>query len=191
MTLALFGIALLTSNHASAQTDLTGVSLGVYGGMTSWDLDDFPPFEFEKETGVTFGGSFGWGMSDFLGLFTRADYTSLSTTDNERYNVTHWDIGFRAIPDFFGQTVRPYFEFSGAFRFTTVEKFGIEITASGAGVGLGTGLYVFVSNTIALNAGFAGTLGNLEDVKIAGIRNDSIDLKAVSGRLLGGITVFL
>ena len=195
LLLSLF-IACLTLSYRLAygqyQEDVTrGPQIGLHAGMTSWDLDDITEADlsFETESGFHFGGSVGWGMSDWLGVFTRYDYTTISPEDIESYAVSHWDIGIRAIPYPLGLTVRPYFEAVGSFRFLEfTDPNGFQISASGPGFGFGAGLYVFVTTAFALNAGIAASFGNLEEITFAGIPLN--DVGATSGRLLFGITWF-
>ena len=176
---------------SAAQNDVTvGVQLGLHGGFTTWDLDDIEGTMFERENGPTFGGSFGWGMSDWLGLFTRVDLTSISPDDLDSYTVTHWDIGVRAIPMLLGPTIRPYAEAYGAFRFVELtEPNGFRITASGPGLGFGAGLYAFITGQFAVNAGFGGTFGNLEEVSFGGFSLDA-DVAASSLRFAAGVSWF-
>ena len=175
---------------AQAQPEIRGVQLGVHGGFTSWDLGDIEVADFEKETGPTFGASFGWGMSDFLGLFTRVDRTTISPEDLDSYGVTHWDIGVRAIPKLLGPTIRPFAEVSAAFRFLNLtESNGFKISVAGAGFGVGAGLYAFVTSQFAVSAGINGSFGNLEEVTFGGIALDT-NTKATSFRAILGVTWF-
>lgn len=189
----LVGLALTLAGFqvVAAQDDVTrGVQIGLYGGYTSWDLDDIEGTTFEKENGFTYGGSFGWGMSDWLGLFTRVDLTTISPEDLDSYKVTHWDIGVRAVPMLFGPTIRPYAETYGAFRFIELtEPNGFEISASGPGFGFGAGLYAFITGQFAVNAGLGGTFGNLEEVSFGGFPLD-VDVAATSLRFAAGVTWF-
>ena len=167
--------AMSINDLALAQSDnARGLQLGLHAGMTQWDLDDVQGNEFEKESGMHFGGSLGWGMSDWLGVFTRLDYTSISPENIDSYGVTHWDVGIRAMPQMFGFMVRPYAEAFGSFRFLKLtEPNGFEISASGPAIGVGAGLYVFVTPQIAVNGGVSAAFGNLEDVSFGGIPDRS------------------
>lgn len=191
VAIALFMALALFAGTAHAQDDLTrGVQIGAHGGLTSWDLDPVDINVFEKESGPHFGASLGWGMSDWLGLYTRFDITSISPDTIDSYKVDHWDIGIRAIPQVFGTTVRPYVEAGGTFRFFNFEDpRGAEVKASGAGLGFGGGLYVFVTQIVAVNAGASVAFGSMDTVTFNGF---DVDLKpsATSIRFLAGITVF-
>lgn len=175
---------------AQYEYDVTrGAQIGLHAGVTSWNPDEIQGLDFEAETGFLFGGSFGWGMSDWLGLFARIDWSRISPEEVDPYTVNHVDVGIRAVPMLFGDVVRPYAEVFGAFRFLSfVEPNGFEVDASGPGFGGGLGLYVFVMPSVALNAGFAATLGNLEEVTFGGVPIE--DVGATSGRLMFGLTWF-
>ncbi len=184
-------IMLVTSGSAFSQEDLTrGLQLGLHGGMTSWAVGDIAGNEFDTETGFNVGGSVGWGMSDWLGIFARGDRTSINPKDLESYHVLHFDIGIRAISQFIGPTIRPYFEVQGSVRdMSLIESNGFEISASGIGFGAGLGLFFFISQKLALNAGVTAAFGNFDEVTFAGITIPD-DVSATSGRLIAGVTLF-
>lgn len=173
------------------QEDVTrGPQIGLHAGLTSWDLDDIEDVTFEKEIGPTFGGSFGWGMSDWLGVYTRLDFTWINADDLDSYTVVHWDFGIRAITLLFGPAVRPYLEIDGTFRFLElIEPSGFEVSASGPGYGFGAGVYLFVGEQVAVNAGIGGSFGNLEDVSFGGFPLNT-DVNATSLRFSTGLTWF-
>lgn len=174
-----------------SQEDVTtGPQIGLHAGLTSWDLDDIEDVVFEKESGLTFGGNFGWGMSDWLGVHTRIDFTWINPDDLDSYTVVHWDFGIRTIAFLFGPFVRPYFELDGTFRFLElIEPNGFEISASGPGFGLWGGIYLFVAEQVALNAGFGGSIGSLEDISFGGFALNT-DAEATSLRFSAGLTWF-
>jgi len=184
-------LVLVTSESAVSQDDLTrGFQLGIHGGLTSWDIGDIEGNAFDSESGINFGGSVGWGMSDWLGIFARGDFTTISPEDLEGYTVGHLDIGIRGIPQLFGSTVRPYFEVLASVRdMSLIEPNGFEISASGVGFGGGLGLYFFVSGKFAVNAGFTAATGNFDTVSFAGFPVSN-DVSATSGRLIAGVTFF-
>ncbi len=184
-------VVLVTAVSAFSQDERTrGAQFGLHGGVTSWTLGDIEGNEFGTETGYTFGGDFGWGMSDWLGIFTRAGWTTISPEDLESYQVFHFDIGIRAISHFFGHTIRPYFEALASVRdVNLIESNGFEISASGVGFGGGLGLYVFISRKIALTAGLDASFGKFDELTFAGIAIPS-DVNATSARLIAGVTVF-
>lgn len=184
-------IMLVTAVSAVSQDGLTrGVQLGLHGGMTSWALGDIEGNEFDTETGFNVGGSFGWGMSDWLGIFVRGDRTTISPEDLDSYQVLHLDIGIRAISLFLGTTIRPYFEVLASVRdMSLIEPNGFEIRASGVGFGGGLGLYIFISQKLALNVGVTGAFGDFDEVTFAGITIPD-DVSGTSGRLIAGVTVF-
>ena len=184
-------LILSTTQFALAQEDNTiGVQIGVHGGLTSWDLGDIEGNVFDKETGPLFGGSFGWGMSDWLGLFARADWTTISPEEFESYKVLHADLGIRAIPQLLGPTIRPYFEVLASFRdLTLIETNDLEVAGTGAGFGGGLGLYFFVSEKFAMNAGFAAALGGLDQATFGGFPIEG-SVSATALRLIAGVTVF-
>jgi len=182
-------VIVLSIAGASRAQDVTrGVQLGLHGGFTTWDLGDIVGNEFEKESGPHFGGSFGWGMSDWLGIFTRLDRTTISPEGLVGYSVQHWDIGIQTISLIFGQTVRPYAEVSGAIRSVKLDISEFEVKGSGVGLGLGAGVYVFVVEKIAVTAGGTYSFGNLDEVSFGGVSVETV--LATSVRLFAGITWF-
>lgn len=184
-------VSLVASETAFSQDDLTrGFQLGVHAGLTSWSIGDIEGNTFDTERGFNFGGSLGWGMSDWLGVFTRGDFTTIRPEGLESYKVGHLDIGIRAIPQFFGSTVRPYFEALASVRdMSLIESNGFKISASGVGFGGGLGLYFFVTRMFAVNLGFTAAAGNFDEVSFAGIPIPN-DVSATSGRLIAGVTFY-
>jgi hypothetical protein len=86
--------------------------------------------------------------------------------------------------------LRPYVEASGAFRFFEfVEPSGVTIKGSGAGIGLAAGLFFFVSEAFAVNAGISGATGGMDSLSFDGF---DVDIRpgATSFRVIAGITWF-
>ncbi|MFQ5572235.1 MAG: outer membrane beta-barrel protein, partial [Rhodothermales bacterium] len=147
-------------------------------------------FENNTQTGGGLGVQIGYGVSRLVTIYLGIDGAVIDTDEIENaYTLAHVDAGVHL--NFGGprSATIPYLNLAFTFRQATVEVGPVEVDFTGGGVTGGGGLKFFLSRTVALDLGAAATIGTFSEVE-AGTLREEIDVGAVSGRLMLGVSLF-
>ncbi|MFO7847182.1 MAG: outer membrane beta-barrel protein [Balneolaceae bacterium] len=147
----------------------------------AWTIDDLG---IDAESGAGFGLKLGYNFNTNFGLFASLDGASIDAGDGENYGLGHFDLGvqgtFRSTSDRF----RPFVRASLIGMSAQDDVNDVEI--NGAGLGLGAGALIFLSETLALDINYTQGWVNLSEVKI-GSQSFEADENAATGRFFIGL----
>lgn len=194
LPISLFLLTSLTTSTVAQSLTTDGVSIGGGYQVFSWTFDKG---DYTSETGNGLSLKVGYNVRPSLGIFIGIDGSEVLNEDNHWYDVGHFDIGVELrlteIGSGFTGTysrAKPYFQFSYT-RLTMIDNDPfVSSKVKGAGLGVGVGTYLFVSDNLAIDIGYIGGLLGVNEFK----REDSListDDSARSGRLKLGVTLHM
>ncbi len=149
--------AALTAGSASAQegtdrSNTRGLGLGVNFNQSA--VGGLAPWRGDQGTGAGLG--IGYGVTDRLSVFARADYA---------YRSSHVDAGVRYSFGSPGSALRPYAELA-ATRIGSAPH--VDFRSTGYGATAGVGVEYFVSRKLALDVGVVHSEGRFTSTMIVG-----------------------
>ena len=186
MKILLLTITLLfTSNllHAQSINAPVYVNEGFFinGSIlgAAWILDDL---DIDTEAGAGIGLKIGYNFNANFGMFAALDVASIEPDIGDSYLLGHFDLGvqgtFRTTEDRFRPFVR------ASLLGMSAQDDDVEI--NGAGIGLGAGALIFLSEKLALDINYTHGLINVSEFKI-GSQSFDVDESATTGRFILGL----
>lgn len=174
-------LLLVTTSFAqnSGSQDDKGIYLGASLLGASWNI---PDLDLDSERGGGLGLRIGYNFNTNLAIFLSFDGSSIDPDEGDKYGLAHGDLG---VEGRFGNStsiVRPFLRGSLVGMAAVSDDGDDEVTISGGGVGLGAGLYFFLSPKASLSLGYTHSWININEVKVGSISVE-VDENAESGRL--------
>lgn len=143
-----------------------GLGIHLFGQLSSWATtsEDYSVLS-DNSSGGGLGIRLGYGITQRLEPYLRADYTMLtnSTYTDMRTNLTHLDLGLRFN---FGSTIqrfRPFAELAGSHVRAVIDPLPVgsndlRLGMQGYGLTGGLGFNLFLTPALAINAEYASVL---------------------------------
>jgi len=147
----------------------------------AWSIDDLG---VDAESGAGFGLKLGYNFNTNLGLFASLDGASIDSGDGENYGLGHFDLGVQGTFRSTGDRFRPFVRASLIGMSAQDDVNDVEI--NGAGLGLGAGALIFLSEKLALDINYTHGWVNLSEVKIDS-QSFEVDENATTGRFFIGL----
>jgi hypothetical protein len=163
------------ATDAAAQDRSTGrgLLLGAHVNSSSIQIDE--DGGGEAETGLGLGAIVGYGFSESLALFLRADAAAIEYSDDsgETYSLGNVDLGLRYLFGTPAQPLRPYAELalSGIGVVAEVEAglgTPVEVTMGGGALVVGAGIEYFFGRKTSLDVGLALGKGRITSFEVDG-----------------------
>ena len=192
LTLATLAALLLCAPSASAQrSDTKGLflQLTLDAQSLNYNEDDFS----ETDDGGGLGLRAGWGVSRLVTLYLGAAGARIDGETNgvinEEYDWAGGELGVR-LNFRSGRTVVPYLDV--ALRGVTAREDDIDLEFRGGGATLGGGIAVFLSPSVALDAGLRVGGGGFDEVQLGRLSADidEDDFGYGEGRFSVGLTLY-
>jgi hypothetical protein len=143
-----------------------GLGIGLFGQLGSWSTTskDFSALS-DKSSGAGLGIRVGYGITQRLEPYFRADYSTLTNSDytTMKTKLSHYDLGLRFN---FGSTIkrfRPFAELAASSVNAVIDplpynKDDYHLGLHGYGLTGGLGFNFFVSSALALNLEYSAVL---------------------------------
>jgi len=147
----------------------------------AWSIDDL---EVDAESGAGFGLKLGYNFNTSFGLFASLDGASIDSGEGENYGLGHFDLGVQGTFRSIGDRFRPFVRASLIGISAQDDVNDVEI--NGAGLGLGAGALIFLSEKLALDINYTHGWVNLSEVKIDS-QSFEVDENATTGRFFIGL----
>jgi opacity protein-like surface antigen len=144
----------------------------------SWTVDNL---SFDDEYGGGAGLKLGYNFNKNLGLFTSLN-AALMSPDEDEYVLAHLDIGLQGTLGSATSRVRPFLNVAASGM--TAQDDETEI--NGAGLSVGGGVLLFLSESMALDISYTHGLIELSEFKM-GSQTVDLDESATTMRLLIGL----
>jgi outer membrane protein W len=179
---ALAAAALLAGpDHAAAQdrSSTRGLMLGVRANFSAIQSDEDGGSVAERGGGL--GALLGFGVTEQISLFLRADAASIAYEgdEDESYALANVDLAGRYSVGTASEALRPYFELglSGTAIQDDVELDGqtFDVVYSGPALLLGFGAEYFLSPQAALDVGMALGKGRFTNLQVDGEEADDVE----------------
>ena len=171
-----------------------GISIGGGFQVFSWSFDEG---DYTTETGSGLSLNVGYNVRPSLGIFIGVDGSEVFNEDNHWYDVGHFDLGLELRLTELGSgytgsdsRAKPYFRFSYTRLFVIDNDPFESAEVKGAGLGVGVGTYLFVSDNLAIDIGYIGGMIGVNEFKRQDSLISTIDI-ARSGRLKLGVTLHI
>ncbi|MEX2602044.1 MAG: outer membrane beta-barrel protein [Balneolaceae bacterium] len=179
----LFIAMLLLASTSYAQDSNEQDDKGMYLGASllgaSWNI---PDLDLDSERGGGFGLRIGYNFNTNVAMFFSLDGSRIDPEDGNEYSLAHGDLGVEGRFGDRSSMVRPFLRGSLVGMASVSGEGNDEVTISGGGLGLGAGLYFFLSPNASLSLGYTHSWINLSEVKVGAISVE-VDENAESGRL--------
>jgi opacity protein-like surface antigen len=146
----------------------------------AWSLDDV---NIDAEGGAGIGVKLGYNFNPKFGFFGSIDASSINSGNGDNYILGHFDLGVQGIFRTTTDRVRPFVKASVVGMSAQDE----ETEINGAGFGLGTGLYIGLSEKLGFDINYTHNWIDITEVKIGSDTYDA-DGSANTGRFFIGLT---
>jgi len=170
------------SNKTNAQDNGLYLSGALQGA--AWTL---PDLDVETESGAGIALKLGYNFNTNFALFVGLDGASINPDVGDNYGLGHFDIGAEGRIGNSESKFRPFGRLSFLGMAAVQDNQSGDVEISGAGFGLGGGIYYFISDNFALEVGYTKSWVNISEVKV-GSQSASVDENAESGRFNLGVS---
>ena len=161
---------------------------GIYlGGSLQGAAWNIPDQDVDTESGAGISLEFGYNFNTNFALFLGLDGANINPDVGDNYGLGHFDIGAEGRIGNSESKFRPFGRISYLGMAAVQNNQSGDVEISGAGFGLGAGLYYYLTDNLALKTGFTKSWVNISEVKI-GSESVSVDENAESSRFNLGIS---
>jgi hypothetical protein len=193
LLLGLLGALALTAQPLEGQKSTTrGLNLGLHLEAASLSVENG-----DRDAGGGLGFRAGYGLNRIITLYFEADGVSVESEGSDVFQGTwtlgHVDLGARF---HFANTLRswvPYLDVAVGARAATVNDVEVDgedrgdVSFSGGSFSLGGGIYVYFSQTLALDVGLKFSGGEFTEVDLGAVSFNDLDIDADSSRFKVGV----
>ncbi len=175
-------LLVFTTNPANGQDN--GLYFGASLQGAAWTM---PDMNLDAESGAGFGLKSGYNINTNFGVFLGLGGANIDPEVGESYGLGHFDIGVEGRIGNSTSKFRPYARLSYLGMAAVQDDPSGDVEISGAGFGLGAGLYYFFTDKLALDVALVKSWINISEVKV-GPNSASVDEDAETGRFMLGLS---
>lgn len=182
LSFTIIAVSMLNTSQIYSQDN--GIYLGASLLGAAWTM---PDMDLDAESGGGIALKAGYNFNTNYAFFIGLDAATINPDVGYSYGLGHFDLGLEGRIGNPSSRFRPYGRISYLGMAVVQDDPNGDLEISGAGFGLGGGIYFFATDKLALEMGLIKSWINVSEVKL-GSNSASVDEDAETGRFMLGLS---